>query len=425
MERLKKIRINPIVKKDLRVLSRSMKIAWGIFAYEAVLLVVFLFAIWIIFDEMGGYGYSSNYQSFVTLFPMISALEFGIIALLMPIMTATAVSGEKERQTFDILLTTVMTPRAIIRGKVGSAVIRVMVFMIGSIPLMALSFTLGGLSWSNLFITMIAFLLFAILTGSFGIFASTLTRKSITAIILTYVFYFVFINVTAVPTLIINVSRAFGGSSGSTSILLLFNPVAAIIELFVMMLGGENLFGGSALGWMSGWVWLIVSGVIMFGFSLLFQELAARRIDPLFGYVSNTNKKQLPGMALNTQQMQQPVPANWAPQQIEQPQPGESVQQPLTSMQDPAATMQQTVAPMQETAAEETSPIAPITEPIAPIQEPIAPVTDPIAPIQEPIAPVQEPIFPVQTAEAVESKEAVTQAADSGDDGDASNTTGE
>ncbi|MBR3516326.1 MAG: hypothetical protein IKO10_08445, partial [Lachnospiraceae bacterium] len=253
------------------------------------------------------------------------------------------------------------------------------------------------------------------------------TRKSITAIILTYVFYFVFINVTAVPTLIINVSRAFGGSSGSTSILLLFNPVAAIIELFVMMLGGENLFGGSALGWMSGWVWLIVSGVIMFGFSLLFQELAARRIDPLFGYVSNTNKKQLPGMALNTQQMQQLVPANWAPQQIEQPQAqsAKPVQEMNTPVQEPIAPVTSPIAPIQEPIAPVTDPIAPIQEPIAPVTDPIAPVTDPIAPIQESIAPVQEPISPIQTAEAVESKEAVMQAADSGDDGDASNNTGE
>ena len=31
------MQINPIVKKDLKVLSRSMKIAWAIFAFEAVL----------------------------------------------------------------------------------------------------------------------------------------------------------------------------------------------------------------------------------------------------------------------------------------------------------------------------------------------------------------------------------------------------
>jgi len=45
-----KIRLNPIVKKDLRVISRSMKIAWGIFAYEVVLAIIFFFAIYIIFD---------------------------------------------------------------------------------------------------------------------------------------------------------------------------------------------------------------------------------------------------------------------------------------------------------------------------------------------------------------------------------------
>ena len=45
-----KIRINPIVKKDLKVISRSMKIAWGVFIYEMVLALVFFFAMYIIFD---------------------------------------------------------------------------------------------------------------------------------------------------------------------------------------------------------------------------------------------------------------------------------------------------------------------------------------------------------------------------------------
>lgn len=315
MERIKNIRINPIVKKDLRVLSRSMKIAWGIFAYEAVLLIVFLFAIWIIFEEFSGYGYSADYQAFVVMFPLISAIEFGIIALLMPIMTATAVSGEKERQTFDILLTTVMTPRAIIRGKVGSAVIRVMVFMVASIPLMALSFTLGGLSWINLLITMIAFLIFAILTGSLGIFASTLTTKSITGIILTYVFYFVYANATFLPTLIILLASGFSGSSSSISFLMLLNPVSAITQMFALMLGNNDLFGGSSGGVVTGWLWVALAGLSMIGFSVLFQELAARRIDPLCGYVKEKKKKKQPTVSLDLPQNKPQVPENWAPGQ--------------------------------------------------------------------------------------------------------------
>ena len=399
MERIKNIRINPIVKKDLRVLSRSMKIAWGLFAYEAVLLIAFLFAIWIIFEEFSGYGYSADYQAFVVMFPVISVIEFAIIALLMPIMTATAVSGEKERQTFDILLTTVMTPRAIIRGKVASAVIRVMVFMVGSIPLMALSFTLGGLSWINLFITMIAFLIFAILTGSLGIFASTLTTKSITGIILTYVFYFVYANASVVPTLIILFASGFS-STGSVSMLMLLNPVSAITQMFALMLGGNDLFGAGMNSSITGWIWVALAGAAMIGFSILFQELAARRIDPLHGYVKDTKKKKQPSVALDRSQPKQ-VPENWTPgqqnvtpaQQNGMPSEtaGAAAPQNITPITEQSG---QSVAPVTQSIAPEVQPIAPVTQPIAPEAQPIAPVTQPITPEAQPIAPVTQPIAP-------------------------------
>ena len=294
-----KIRINPIVKKDLKVISRSMKIAWGVFIYEMVLALVFFFAMYIIFDAFSSYGYTSDYQDFIALFPTIAGVEFFIIALIMPVITASAISGEKEKQTFDLLMTTVMTPRAIVRGKVESAVIRMMVFIVGSIPLMALSFTIGGLSWWNLFVTMIAFLIFAILTGSMGIFASTLTKKSITGIILTYVFYFIFGTMSVFPTLIVVLTSTF--ASGSViSVLMLINPVAAVIEMFMLMLGGDTLFSGNPLGFWSGWGWVVLSGVAMLLISWGLQRLAAWRIDPLHGYIiQEKRKKKVKGVALN------------------------------------------------------------------------------------------------------------------------------
>ncbi|MCR5129044.1 MAG: ABC transporter permease subunit [Lachnospiraceae bacterium] len=394
MERLKNIRINPIVKKDLRVLSRSMKIAWGLFAYEAVLLIAFLFAIWIIFEEFSGYGYSADYQAFVVMFPVISVLEFGIIALLMPIMTATAVSGEKERQTFDILLTTVMTPRAIIRGKVASAVIRVMVFMVGSIPLMALSFTLGGLSWINLFITMIAFLIFAILTGSLGIFASTLTTKSITGIILTYVFYFVYANASFVPTLIILFASGFSSSS-SVSFLLLLNPVSAITQMFALMLGGNDLFGAGMSSSITGWIWVALSGASMIGFSILFQELAARRIDPLCGYVKDTKKKKQPSVTLDRPQPKQ-MPENWAPGQENAALDSQNAAMAATMAAVPqnTAPMAQPIAPTAQPIAPEAQPITPEVQSITPAAQPIAPTAQPIDPAVQTIAPTMQPITP-------------------------------
>ena len=37
-----KIKVNPIIKKDLRVTSRSMKLAWELFAYVAILGIIFI-----------------------------------------------------------------------------------------------------------------------------------------------------------------------------------------------------------------------------------------------------------------------------------------------------------------------------------------------------------------------------------------------
>ena len=38
------MRINPMVKKDIKVQARSMRICWEIFAYEAIMAVVFFFS---------------------------------------------------------------------------------------------------------------------------------------------------------------------------------------------------------------------------------------------------------------------------------------------------------------------------------------------------------------------------------------------
>ena len=59
------MRLNPIVKKDIKVQSRSMKICWGVFAYDAILALVFFLAMAIIRQEIrysdgNVYGYVSG-----------------------------------------------------------------------------------------------------------------------------------------------------------------------------------------------------------------------------------------------------------------------------------------------------------------------------------------------------------------------------
>ena len=163
-----KIRLNPIMKKDIKVTARSMKMAWGLMAYEAILAFIFIIALSILSFE-SSYDYQNIYGELISLFPVIGIAQVSMTALTIPIMTASSISGEKERQTFDIMLTTCLSPGAIVFGKVISSVAEVVLYVIASIPIMALAFVLGGLSWWTLFLFLIVIFIFATLAGSIGV----------------------------------------------------------------------------------------------------------------------------------------------------------------------------------------------------------------------------------------------------------------
>ena len=112
--------LNPIVKKDVRVQSRSMKICWGIFAYELILALVFFFQ---------------------TDFLLSHRFQFnpGIFFCNAHCRLASFLQGDhqQERQTFDIMMTTSMTPFSVILGKVMTAIVQSMFYVVAGMPVMA------------------------------------------------------------------------------------------------------------------------------------------------------------------------------------------------------------------------------------------------------------------------------------------------
>ena len=286
-----KIRMNPIVKKDLKVTVRSMRISWGLFAYEAVLTVTFLLALLVI-QSMSSYTGGGNiYTYLVYLFPVVAAAQVCIVAMYMPIITASSISGEKERQTFDLMLTTCMSPFSIVFGKVASAVLRILFFVAASMPIMALSFVVGGLSWSNLFYYLLALILFSVFAGSIGILASSFCRKSVVAVLLSFVMYFVIFFMTFFPLLFY--ALVTRGEYGETLLFLLINPIVFFEEVFMQMMMGESIFGreGSSfyrgdVGLLTytlsqGKVWMFLSAGCILALSVLFMALAAWKINPM------------------------------------------------------------------------------------------------------------------------------------------------
>lgn len=297
-----KIRWNPIIKKDLQVTARSMRLSWALFAYEAVLVLAFLLAIAVIQAENDSYYNTSNiYGYLIYLFPVLAVAQVCIVALIVPIITASSISGEKERQTFDIMLTTCMSPFSIVLGKVISAVIRILFFVAAGMPIMALAFVVGGLSWANLAYFVLTIVFLSLFSGSIGIFCSSLCRKSISAVILSFGIYFVIYVLTFVPV-ILKLLWTDGENVGESLLFLLINPGVFFEEFFMQLMTGESAFGvagsnfdKSEVGILTyqlsqGKAWMFLSAACILTLSILFMLAAAWRVNPMNSQLRKNKK---------------------------------------------------------------------------------------------------------------------------------------
>ena len=297
------MRLNPIVKKDIKVQSRSMKMSWGVFSYELILALVF-FLFMLIIRNRNMYSTDNIYSAMVWLYPVLAVTQFVILGIVTPVRTASSISGEKVRQSFDIMMTTSMSPFSVIIGKVMTATVQSMFYVIASMPVMALCFVIGGMSWSYLFWFLAISLLISLFSASIGILCSSLCRKSISAVIMSYGFYLIFFVATALPGILYTTTPRYRAYQYGTTaapgsdplqnlfLFLLVNPAVYLTEFFSQIMAGESVVNGlsDSIGVgqqkgllhsvASGNTWMILSTVLFLGISFLFLWLAARRINP-------------------------------------------------------------------------------------------------------------------------------------------------
>jgi ABC-type transport system involved in multi-copper enzyme maturation permease subunit len=110
-----------------------------------------------------------------------------IVAVLAPASTAGAISGERERQTLDLLAVTPISSPAIVLGKLLSALAWVFVLILASIPITALVFVFGGVAPDDVVRGYVVLFATAIGLGSVGLFFSALLRRTGASTGLTYV----------------------------------------------------------------------------------------------------------------------------------------------------------------------------------------------------------------------------------------------
>jgi ABC-type transport system involved in multi-copper enzyme maturation permease subunit len=194
-----------------------------------------------------------------TLFVALLVVLTIVVVLLAPAFTASAISGERERQTFEMLAATPLNGTAVVVGKLFSALAYLFLLVLASIPLMSLVFTFGGVSVDDIVRAYVVLVASAISFGAVGLFLSALVRRTGTATILSYVavlavtlaslFVFVFWGAMVDYKPGATVGRDPIGALGKRppEALVLLDPALAVADLACSTSSGELAYYSCAL----------------------------------------------------------------------------------------------------------------------------------------------------------------------------------
>ena len=177
-----------LLTKELRLRLRRERFVWLIIIY---LLVMGLL----------GFGFlqranvfSGGYQGYLLsqigaqLYALLSFIQLFLIVFIAPAFTATAINGEKERQTFDLLLCSKLSAFSLLAGKLIAGLVNVLLLIAASIPLFSLVFFFGGVSPLQVLITLVIFIMTAIVVGTLSLCCSTLIHRPTASTAVAYTF---------------------------------------------------------------------------------------------------------------------------------------------------------------------------------------------------------------------------------------------
>lgn len=293
--------MNPILNKELKIGSRSIRFPLAIAAYAALIGVV---AWMYLYEALGGYGraFAVEFDTFSECFLMLAYFQLFMICVIVPVLTAGSIAGERERQTLDMLLTAPVTPMGIVFGKLLAALANVLIFVFASLPAMAMCFIYGGIRWQNLLVFAVAIMVIAFFAGAVGIYCSAAYKKTIFSVVMTFLIEGIFY---LLPILVVFFYAVFRFTKvvgeelfttkvidlGFVPLILLLCPLLGFIDVMTKICSGANVVADLVATGIYGEAdaadlfvqltahWGLISMIITLLLGLLFVWLAARKID--------------------------------------------------------------------------------------------------------------------------------------------------
>ncbi|HSR26784.1 MAG TPA: ABC transporter permease [Candidatus Eisenbacteria bacterium] len=232
-ERVLALLDNPLIVKDAVSRMRSWR-APAIVTIYLGLLGSFGYASFVSATLFGPSNRNGSAQIGAYVFSSLAFIQLSLVSLFAPALAAGAISGERERQTFDVLLVSRMTAVGIVWGKLVASVAFMLLLILSALPLFAAVFLFGGIDFEQFLITQVLTVTTAVSIGAVSLFLSAVFRRTLPSTVMAYGVAFAGMIGTLVAgllftfTLAVRAQASQAATGGDIHPLLFANPFYAL-----------------------------------------------------------------------------------------------------------------------------------------------------------------------------------------------------
>lgn len=186
MQDLRAFHGNPVTNKELRGRMRGAR-AFAIITVFLLLMGSFTVLLYLLqVPSILNERTISPGELGRQLFRGIVGIEMLLVIFIVPALTAGAITGERERKTYDLLQTTLLPAPTFLVGKMESALGYIILLLLSAIPLQSIAFLFGGVSESEVALSFAVLVMTALVLGAMGLFFSARTDRTLTATVRVY-----------------------------------------------------------------------------------------------------------------------------------------------------------------------------------------------------------------------------------------------
>ncbi|MDR0929971.1 MAG: ABC transporter permease [Oscillospiraceae bacterium] len=195
---------NPVFDSSMRRRMRSYRAPLLLTLYGLFMLVVSFAALQVLQKpELT----VANLRTGTDTYIYLAVMQFMLIVLVAPALTAGSIAGERERQTLDLLLCTRVGALKIVLGKLFSSACFLFLLIFSALPVMMVTQFFAGVGFWNLLQMVLFLMVTALACCSIGICCSALFKRTVTATVISYLALFALGACTLLIPLVLQINR--------------------------------------------------------------------------------------------------------------------------------------------------------------------------------------------------------------------------